>query len=291
MTGRTSPAPAIATGRTARPLRWFFVLAYALSWLWLVPIALSGGTVIGGHGWPTHFPALAGPALAAVSVTAAYGGRRGLAGLGRRMLAVQVPVRWWSVALSPLLLLPVVLAVTAATGQPLPPLADFAVINGVPASWGVAGVALAVLLVNGFGEETGWRGYALPCAQARWSPLRSTLVVSVGWAGWHAPMFLVLQSFRGFTAVTVVGWFIGLLCGAVVLTWLYNRSGGSIALVAVWHAAYNMVSATKAAEGLLAATSTTLVITAAFFLIALELFAARRGTPSVLAPPAGTGRP
>lgn len=154
--------------------------------------------------------------------------------------------------------------------------------SGLPAGWGVVGVVVAVLVVNGFGEETGWRGYALPTLQRRHSALISTAAVAVAWAGWHVPMLLVLDSFRGFTAPTAVGWFIGLFCGAVVLTWLYNGSGGSIALVAVWHAAYNMVSATKAVEGLLAAISTTVVIVLAVILLGLELRASRRGSATVL---------
>lgn len=39
----------------------------------------------------------------------------------------------------------------------------------------------------------------------------------------------------------------------IMLTWLYNRSGGSILLVAIWHATYNFVSVTPAASALLVA--------------------------------------
>jgi hypothetical protein len=86
-----------------------------------------------------------------------------------------------------------------------------------------------------------------------------------------------------------VGWIIALFCGAVVLSWLYNRSGGSILLVAVWHATYNLISGTDASTGLLAATATTLVIALAVTLVGLEIRASRRGGTSVLAPtPRGT---
>ena len=78
--------------------------------------------------------------------------------------------------------------------------------------------------------------------------------------------------------------FLGLACDAVVLTWLYNRSGGSIPLVAVWHGLYNVVAATQAATGMLAAVVSTLIMIQGIVLIALEVRARRRGQPSVLGP-------
>ena len=170
--------------------------------------------------------------------------------------------------------------------------------NGVSARWGPLGVALALLLINGFGEETGWRGYASVHLQRRHSPLTATLILAVLWAGWHAPMFLVLQTCRDFGPAIFAGWLFGLCGGAVVLSWLYNRRGGSILLVAIWHATYNLISGTEAARGLLAAGSTSLVIGLALTLVALEIRAQHNGEPSVLGPrsdrsglarPAGVG--
>ena len=56
--------------------------------------------------------------------------------------------------------------------EPFHPLAR--VFRGV--QWSAIGVGrdrgtAVVLLVNGFGEETGWRGFLLPAFQARFSPL------------------------------------------------------------------------------------------------------------------------
>ncbi|GAA2740783.1 CPBP family intramembrane glutamic endopeptidase [Kitasatospora cinereorecta] len=153
----------------------------------------------------------------------------------------------------------------------------------MPSRWGLWGVAAALLVVDGLGEETGWRGFALPALQRRHSPLVATLLLTVAWAGWHAPMFAVVDTYHSIAGPLLVGWFIGLFCGAVVLTWLYNRSG-SILLVAIWHTAYNIVSGTEAAKGVLAATSTTLVILLAATLVRLEIRAGRSNRPSILGP-------
>ena len=83
-------------------------------------------------------------------------------------------------------------------------------------------------------------------------------------------LFAMVDSFRGFDAFTLVGFFIGMMAGAVVLGWLYNRTG-SVLAVAVWHAAYNLSSGTAAAEGVPAAISTTIVIIAAIVLVAADV--------------------
>jgi membrane protease YdiL (CAAX protease family) len=239
-----------------------------------------------GQGWPTHFPALIGPMVAAILVAARTGG---LPRLLQSMVRVRVAWRWWAWALSSLALLAIGLLADMIAGEHLPQPADYARMTGLPSVIGIGGVAVLVLLVNGFGEETGWRGFALPLLQRRFSPLTAMLVLAVIWAGWHLPMFLVVDNFRGFSAGTVVGWLLGLTAGSIVLGWLYNRSGGSVALVAVWHACFNMVSATAAGSGLVAAIVTTVVMVQAVVLVVAELVARRQSRPSVLDPrPSGS---
>ena len=144
---------------------------------------------------------------------------------------------------------------------------------------------LLIIFAGAVGEETGWRGYALPQLQRRFSPLASSLILAGLWFGWHLPQFWVIATYRDFAPAGYVGMFCGLACGAVVLTWLYNRSGGSILLVAVWHGLYNLVSGTQAATGVLAAVVTTLIMIQGIALIILDLRARRCGRPSVLGPP------
>jgi membrane protease YdiL (CAAX protease family) len=70
----------------------------------------------------------------------------------------------------------------------------------------------------------------------------------------------------------------------VVLTWLYNRSGGSVLLVAAWHGTYNLVSGTDGAEGTMQVVVSALVIALAVHLVVQELQARRAAAPGVLAP-------
>ena len=138
----------------------FFVLSYALSWAWVIPFAATGRTVYQGQGWPTHFPSLLGPLLAAFVVTAWTMGRGGVRDLLKRMVRWRIGWRWWLIALSPLAFLGMALGGMAASGKSLPNSSDFARYSGLPSALGVVGVALLIVVIDGFGEETGWRGYA-----------------------------------------------------------------------------------------------------------------------------------
>jgi len=50
--------------------------------------------------------------------------------------------------------------------------------RGGTAAVGLAGVFLLITFVGVLGEETGWRGYALPQLEQRFSPLKSTLILA-----------------------------------------------------------------------------------------------------------------
>lgn len=256
-------------------LIWFFVLAYAISWAWLVPLAFAGQDIEQGQGWPTHLPALLGPMLAAVIVTWVAYGPTGLQDLARRMVRWRVGWRWWLAAVSPVLLLPVALLIGLASGQAAPSAGDFASFTGLSSGLGVLGVLL-VLLLAAFGEETGWRGFAVPHLERTFSPLVTALVVAPLWALWHLPQFIVVANLRTFSPLMVVGWFVGLTCGSIVLTWLYDGSGGSILLVAVWHGLYNLVAGTAAAHGTLGALVTILVMVQASACVVHYVRAPRR---------------
>ncbi|MGZ4711352.1 MAG: CPBP family intramembrane glutamic endopeptidase [Acidimicrobiia bacterium] len=275
-----------AGGFHAGRVVWFFVLAYGFSWVWVIPWAATGNTVHQGVGWPTHFPSLLGPMLAAFAVTACTTGRAGVRDLLARMVRWRIGWQWWLAVASPLAFFFGVLAVMAAAGADMPATSDFARFSGLPEGLGVVGVALILTLVNGFGEETGWRGYALPQLERRFSPLAATVIIAILWAGWHLPQFFLLRSYQDFSVGMLPVFVFGLTCGAVVWTWVYNRTG-SILAVALWHGIYNFTGATKAATGgggAIASAMWTYVVANAVVLLVLERRARRAGRPSILAP-------
>ena len=160
------------------------------------------------------------------------------------------------------------------------PWSDFAIYSGLP-PLGLPAVLLLVLLFNGFGEETGWRGFALEPLQRRYGPVSGTLILAVLWAGWHTPTFFVVETYRTMTVPMIIGGFgLGICAGAIVLSRIAQRTGGSIQAAALWHALYNMTSATAASGGVIAAVTTTCVMVWATVLLIGE--ARRRSHPSTL---------
>jgi membrane protease YdiL (CAAX protease family) len=267
--------------RSARGLVWFVVLAYVFAWAWAVPLALGGQTVEQGQGWPTHVPSLLAPMLAAFVVVGWSEGRDGIADLFGRMVRWRFPLTWWLVAVSPLLALGLTVVGMGLVGEEPPPWADFARFGGLPA-YGVLMTFVLVLVLNGFGEETGWRGFLQDRLQRRFKPLPATLIVALTWALWHAPFFFLLSTYSGFNAMTLIMFPLGLASGAIVLTWLYNHTGRSILAVALWHTNYNMAVATAGATDLTQGVVTAVVMVAAVILITAEVMTQRRRGESIL---------
>jgi membrane protease YdiL (CAAX protease family) len=87
------------------------------------------------------------------------------------------------------------------------------------------------------GEEIGWRGYALPRLADRLGLSTGSVLLGIVWASWHLPLFFIPvadtlgQSFPLYLLqVTAL---------SVAMGWLYWRTGGSLLLVMLLHAAVN----------------------------------------------------
>lgn len=241
-----------------RPVAAFYGLALLASWSYWLGLLAAGQRVAPGLS-ATHFPGLLGPLLAALIVGAVEGGRAGLVGSARRLLRWPSP-RLLSLALSPLLLGALVYASLHAAGWPWPKMQDFARFPGLPGPLTLPWVVLLVLLVNGLGEEGGWRGFAMQRLLPHHGPLGATLRVAVLWALWHAPLFWLNLSLHALLGPALLGWVLGLLCGTFVLAQLQLRSEGSAWPAACWHAGYNLMVASAAGAGLPAALCSAMVM-------------------------------
>ena len=247
----------------SRVLSAYFVLAYAISWSIGVPLALAHQGIIPAILPPwAHYLVAYGPILSALLVTGISQGLPGLKELGGRIFKWSC-LEWWFVAFSPLILgIVAIWILNRLTGSEIV-LADLGAVNYLP-RLGVRGALLLWIFTFGLGEETGWRGFALPRLQEGRSALAATMILAVFWALWHLPQFFYL-----FDPSMAVGWLIGLFAGAVVLTWLYNSSPDNILPVAIWHGCFNFMTASTAEVGILPAVMSTIVIAWAVVVIIL----------------------
>jgi hypothetical protein len=147
----------------------------------------------------------------------------------------------------------------AAAGADAPNLGDLGCFSGLPALWFPL-VVLIAFAVNGYGEETGWRGFLTPRLLQRHGPITASLLVAAAWIAWHVPSFAMIETYRqlGLGIIPMMG--LGVTSGAIVLTWLYVGSGGSVFIVSLWHLALNFSSATTAGRGVPGAVVWTAIL-------------------------------
>jgi membrane protease YdiL (CAAX protease family) len=251
------------------PLIGYFAIAFAVSWAVWIPMAVAGGRADQGRPWPSHVPGLLGPIVAAFVMAAIVAGRAGARDLVGRMLRWRVALRWYAAALSPLAFFAVGAAAMAATGRGWPDPGDLGRFTGLPVV--AAPVMLILLLLAGFAEETGWRGFAVPAMLKERSLLTTAVIVGLLWALWHVPSFFVVESYREMGLDILPMFTLGIVSGSILLTWMYRGSGGSVLVVALWHGTYNLVSGTAAAQGLVAAIVSTAVMVWATVIVVLEV--------------------
>lgn len=173
-----------------------------------------------------------GPTMAALLLTAVTKGRSGLLALWQRMLIWHVGLRWYLFSFGG-----TAVFVLAAIG--LYRLGGGAALTfNDPAQWYlIIPTFLYVLVFSVLGEEIGWRGYALPRLQIRHSPFISSLIIGVLWGLWHWPLFWMPGNFHREIPLTL--FMLQSIALAIIYTWLYNHTQGSLLIAHLFHAASN----------------------------------------------------
>jgi uncharacterized protein len=230
----TTATPSRMTTR-AFPLR-FVLIAFVFTWVfWLLAILEARG-LISSLPVPALFLGAFGPMVAAVVLTAQEGGRAGLRSLLSRVVRWRVAPFWYGVALlGPIVLQLLAMALNVLLGGPLPD--PLAMVGTLPT---VLVISVYMLIQVGIGEEIGWRGYALPKLQTGYSALISSLIVGVLWALWHLPLFF--NPATGYYITPFWVFLVFLLPFAILYTWIFNSTGGSVLMVMILHAVVNASS-------------------------------------------------
>jgi uncharacterized protein len=202
------------------------------------PIDLANSGVL-----PFHVPFIVmlflgwGFIFASVIMTGLTLGRAAIVSLLKRYLQWRVGWKWFLAAslLGPVLMTGGVYINAALTGVA----PDFSTVYAHKIFGVSASLPLFILpiLITDFianGEEIGWRGYILPRLQTKYSALTSTLILGVIWGFWHLPKYL-----PDFDVVRF-GWFmVHIMAQAVILTWIYNGTKGSLLLATLYHVSSN----------------------------------------------------
>lgn len=256
----------------APPLQ-FFLLALGLSWAGWIPYAASRAGLI-AVAVPAEVVWLAeyGPAVAALILTWRQDGWGAVRTLFARLGKWRIGVGWYfaSIGITPAVVL-LLLGAMALAGRPLP---DFSLLGawaerfrdrneaftpsmGIISAlsgfmalgwWQTLLVFTTLAITNGgVSEEPGWRGWLLPRMQARYGALPASLLVALCWALWHtgSGFWQVVLTTDLAGALRFMPGYLGqylLLVAplAVYYTWVYNGTGGSLLLVVLLHASYNM---------------------------------------------------
>ena len=80
----------------------------------------------------------------------------------------------------------------------------------------------------------GWRGYVLPRLQARHNALAASLILAIIWGFWHIPKFVT-----HWNTITFMWFIVDEIAKAILMTWMFNNTKGSLLLVTLFHASFN----------------------------------------------------
>jgi membrane protease YdiL (CAAX protease family) len=213
---------------SGRALLVFFALSLVLHILFIAAYSASQSLIFGLLA--TWTPNISAIIVLAFVLREESGVRRLFGG----WMKWRVSPWWYLAAVSPVVL---VFALTGVYlllgGRPPGPESHYSLPS-------LIGLAITVIFTGATGEELGWRGFALPRLQGRFSALTSSLLIGCWWGIWHVPGWIMSNEvpslgYMGSFMLTVIA-------QSVFITWLVNNTGGSVLMATLYHYAVNISS-------------------------------------------------
>lgn len=212
------------------PLISFYILAFLISWIGWIPQMLYSRGIFPFNHPLFSFLGGAGPTVAAVLVSRRVLGKEGPGRLFNALFRWRISWFWY---LFPLIYWGAVMVGVLLLGSTpvleVLPLSSF--------SWNLVPAVFAAMLLSNLWEEIGWRGFALPEFQKRFSDRVTAVVMGLAWFFWHLP--LMLDPASPMEDLPWGGEALFSLGLTVIYIWLYNQSRGSLLPVILFHALSN----------------------------------------------------
>ncbi len=208
----------------SQELLLYFVLAFALFWA-----CIGLGLMDRFHFWVPILGAFA-PAVAAIVVSGFATGEREVRALLRRLGEWRVGFGWYLVAFGlpfgeDLFAAGLASVRGAFSAARIPP-----VLPVLPAMW--------VVFLFAAGEELGWRGFALPRLLVSRTAVAASVILGTVHAAWHWPVILLPHQYL--SDVPLLPWSVFVLSEAIVFTWIFQGTRGSVLMATLYHGSSNL---------------------------------------------------
>lgn len=208
-------------------LLYFFIFTYLFSWSFWIPFVLNVRVSI-----YLALLGILGPAIIGIIITILETGKTGVNDLLKGVIKWNVNFRWYLfVLVFPFM----VTYLSIYTNYIIE--GNLIEFSGIKSWTSIPILFSYIFFLQGPFEEIGWRGYALPRLQKKYSSLKSSIILGVIWAFWHTPLFLFSSLHEG---LPIWLYFLHVIGISILMTWVFNSTGRSILLVMLLHTSINM---------------------------------------------------
>jgi membrane protease YdiL (CAAX protease family) len=219
------------------PLLLFFIITFAITWglgalIMIFPAQFEAAFGELDLNKPSYKAiwhlAVYGPAISAFVVIALIHGVAGVKAYLRRFLHWRAGAGWYAFVL------------VGVPGVHICGRLIFSALGGTPPPyefdpWYMM-IPMSLLgLLNDPGpvEELGWRGFALPLLQKKFSALSASIILGFIWGIWHLPAFYISATPQ--STFSLPFFILGTVSNAIIMTALYNGTRGCIPLAFLFH--------------------------------------------------------